>query len=269
MYPHISIGSLQVSSFSATMLLAFLVATWLGVRQARFLRVDADIVLRLLPWAAAAGLAGAQLYSVIGGVLHGQTDIAALWSRRGQVFYGGLIAGTLMTMWRFRRTGLPQHILFDYGAPCVAIGHAIGRIGCFLVGDDYGMPTTLPWGVAFPLGAPPSTAGYLRSMGVSIDSSVLPSTVMAVHPVQLYEATVLGVLGAVLWRATRRPHRPYTVFAVYAMTYGAWRLGIEWLRPKDDHLPIGITSAQLVSLALLALGAFIFMRRSSTATPTT
>jgi phosphatidylglycerol:prolipoprotein diacylglycerol transferase len=268
MYPHINIGSLQLSSFSLMMLLAFLVATWLGVRQAQFLRVEADVVLRLLPWAAVGGLAGAQVYSVAGGMLHGQMDIAALWARRGQVFYGGLIAGTLVTMWRFRRTGLPQHLLFDYGAPCVAIGHAIGRIGCFLVGDDYGMPTTLPWGVAFPLGAPPSTAAYLRSMGASIDPGILPSTVMSVHPVQLYEAAVLTVLGVVLWRASRRPHRAYSVFAAYAVTYGAWRLGIEWLRPKDDHLPIGITSAQLISVVLLTLGALIFMRRTTAATPT-
>jgi prolipoprotein diacylglyceryltransferase len=91
---------------------------------------------------------------------------------------------------------------------------------------------------------------------------------MSVHPVQLYEAAVLTVLGVVLWRASRRPHRAYSVFAAYAVTYGAWRLGIEWLRPKDDHLPIGITSAQLISVVLLTLGALIFMRRTTAATPT-
>lgn len=260
MYPLISIGSLQLSSFSVMMALAFLTAALLGVRQAQFLKVDSGIVWTLLPWAAVSGLVGAQLYSIVLSVLVRSTTVPWALSNRGQVFYGGLIAGTLVTAWRFRRTGLPLHLLFDYGAPCVAIAHAIGRIGCFLVGDDYGYPTSVPWAVAFPNGAPPSTAGYLRSMGAEIALDVPAAAVMSVHPVQLYEALVLIVLGVLLWRASRRPHKAFSVFMLYALAYGAWRFVVEFWRPKNDHLLVGLTSAQLISLGLMALGTGLFIR---------
>ena len=260
MYPTIDLGVLQVSSFSVMLVLASLVATLFGVRQARFLAVDTQIVWGLLPWIAVAGLAGAQLYSVVVGLLGGNTDVAAVWQNRGQVFYGGLIAGLLAAMWRFRRTGLPMHLLLDYGAPCIAIAHAIGRVGCFLVGDDYGYQTALPWAVAFPNGAPPSTAGYLRSMGADIPASVPASSVMSVHPVQLYEAFFLATLAVLLWQASRRPHRPFSVFGMYAIAYGVWRFAIEFLRPKNDHLLGFLTSAQVISIAMVLLGIALVSR---------
>lgn len=260
MYPSLTIGPLQLSSFSIMVLLAFLVGALMGVQQARFLKVDPGIVWGLLPWAAVAGLAGAQLYSVAITLLRDASNISTALVNRGQVFYGGLIVGTLVTAWRFRRTGLPLAWLFDYGASCVAIAHAIGRIGCFLVGDDYGFPTSAPWAVAFPNGAPPSTAGYLRSMGADVAANISSSTVLSVHPVQLYEAIVLAALGVLLWRASRGAHRPFAVFAAYVLTYGAWRFVIEFWRPKNDHLVGILTSAQLISLGLVSLGAVILFR---------
>lgn len=266
MYPQITIGSVQISSFSLMLVVAFLAAALLGVRQARFLNVDPMLVWKLLPWAAVAGVVGAQLYSTIISVVKGADVLAAL-ANPGQVFYGGLIAGTAVTAWRFRRTGLPPAWLFDYGAACVAIAHAIGRIGCFLVGDDYGTPTALPWGVAFPQGAPPSTAGYLRSMGAHVNADVPAATVLAVHPVQLYEAAVLTVLGAWLWRASRRPHQPYAVLAVYAMVYGSWRFLVEFWRPKNDHLLGILTSAQCISIGLVLIGLFLFAKHRASPLP--
>lgn len=260
MYPMITIGALQLSSFSVMVVSAFIVAALIGVGQARYLKVDPGIVWGLLPWAAIAGLAGAQGYSVVINLFRDMSDIPSALANRGQVFYGGLIGGTLVTAWRFRRTGLPLAWLFDYGAPCVAVAHAIGRLGCFLVGDDYGFPTSAPWGIAFPNGAPPSTAGYLRSMGADIANDVPASTILAVHPVQLYEAAVLSILGALLWRVSRRAHPPYTIFAAYVLTYGAWRFFIEFWRPKNDQLFGVITSAQLISLALVLLGTTLLLR---------
>ena len=266
MYPALTIGPLQLSSFSIMVTLAFVVAALIGVGQARHLKVDPGIVWGLLPWAAVAGLAGAQFYSVLITLTRDTPDVLAALTNRGQVFYGGLIAGTLVTAWRFRRTGLPLAWLFDFGAPCVAVSHAVGRLGCFLVGDDYGFPTAAPWGIAFPNGAPPSTAGYLRSMGAEIAADVPATTVLTVHPVQLYEAVVLAALGALLWRASRQAHRPYTIFAAYALTYGAWRFIIEFWRPKNDLILGLVTSAQLISLGLVLLGAIILVRARASAT---
>jgi len=270
MYPQITIGSLHVASFSVMLALAFVVGSLVGAGHLRFLKVDPIFVWKLAPWAAVAGLVGAQLYSVIINLVWGGMDLATALATRGQVFYGGLFAGVLAALWRFQKAGLPRVWLFDYGVSCIAFAHVVGRIGCFLVGDDYGVPTTAPWGVAFPQGAPPSTAGYLRSRGVDIASDISASTVMSVHPVQLYEASVLLVLGVVLWRAARRPHRPYAVLAMYALGYGSWRFFIEFWRPKNDHLLVGLTSAQLISLGLVLVGLATLVqgRRAHPSIPT-
>ena len=260
MYPQITIGSLHLQSFSVVLLLAFVAGSLIGAGHLRFLKVDPFFIWKLTPWAAAGGLIGAQLYSVVLNLVWGGMDLATALANRGQVFYGGLFGGVLTALWCFHRAGLPRVWMFDYGVSCIAFAHAVGRIGCFLVGDDYGVPTTAPWGVAFPQGAPPSTAGYLRTRGVEIATSIPDATVMAVHPVQLYECAVLVVLGVLLWRAARRPHRPYAVLAMYALSYGSWRFFIEFWRPKNDHLLLDITSAQLISFGLVLVGVATLVR---------
>ena len=249
--------------------LAIVVGSLIGAGHLRFLKVDPLFIWKLAPWAAVAGLTGAQLYSVVLNLVWGGMDLSTALANRGQVFYGGLFGGVLAALWRFQKAGLPRVWMFDYGVSCIAFAHAVGRLGCFLVGDDYGVPTSASWGVAFPQGAPPSTAGYLRSRGVEIAANVPDSTVMAVHPVQLYEAAVLAVLGVILWRAARNPHRPYAVLAMYALGYGIWRFCIEFWRPKNDHLLIGLTSAQLISLGLVLVGLTTLMRARNARAMTT
>lgn len=223
MYPVVHLGSLVVSSFSIAMLLAFVLATWVGVAQARFVGVDPHIVWQLLPWAAVAGFAGARLYPLmwrLPQVLHGEMA----WSSVGEVWYGGLLGGVAVAAWRFRRTGMPLHWLFDYGAAPVALGHMVGRVGCFLVGDDYGQPTNGPLGVIFPHGSPPTTAASLRAQGVALSSDVRGDTIVAVYPAQLFEAIALMCIGVWLLRASRRAHRPWGVFMSYALLYGTCTL---------------------------------------------
>ena len=260
MYPVVHIGSMAVSSFSVAMLLAFLLAVCVGLSQARFVGVDPHIVWQILPWGAVAGLAGARLYSLVWHlpqVLHG--EIA--WSSLGEVWYGGLIGGVAAAAWRFRQSGMPLYWLFDYGAAPVALGHMIGRVGCFLVGDDYGQPTSGPLGVIFPHSVPPTTAASLRAQGVALASDIPGDTIVAVFPAQLFEAIALLGIGLWLYRVSRRPHRPWGVFMHYALLYGVWRFCIEFIRVKDDRLPIGLTSAQLVSVALVVCGVALSRRR--------
>ena len=260
MYPLVHFGSLTVSSFSIAMLLAFLLAIWVGLAQARFVGVDPHIVWQILPWGAVAGFAGARLYPLawhLPQVLRGEMA----WSSMGEVWYGGLIGGVAAAAWRFRKSGMPLHWLFDYGAAPVALGHMVGRLGCFLVGDDYGKPTDGPLGVIFPHSVPPTTAASLRAQGVALASDVPGNTIVAVYPTQLFEAMALLCIGLWLHRASRRSHRPWGVFMQYALLYGAWRFCIEFIRIKDDRLPIGLTSAQLVSLALVLCGVALSRRR--------
>lgn len=268
MLPTLSIGTVSVSSLTLMMLLAVALGSWLGARQARWLAYDAEHVWRMIPWGAGAGVLGAKLYYVAGFTAgFGGNPLGALRAS-GMVWYGGAIAGVAVGVWRLRRTaGARLADIFDYGVPCLALGHAVGRIGCFLVGDDWGVPTTLPWGVAFPRGAPPSTAGNLRAFGVAIDASVPAAQVMVVHPTQLYEAAGLAVLGWLLWRASRRPHAPWRIASGYLLGYGVLRFGVECLRAKDDRLAIGLTVAQCISLALVGVGALLLARTRRGASP--
>src|SRR5690606_35384200 len=131
--------------------------------------MNPDLAWDLLVWIAIGGLAGAKAYYL---ALHIQDVIAdpigSIFSRGGFVWYGGFIGGVMAYYWQVRTRRLPTATMFDATAPALAIAYAIGRVGCFLVGDDYGLPTDSRVGVAFPDGAPPSTAGYLRSVGADI-----------------------------------------------------------------------------------------------------
>jgi phosphatidylglycerol:prolipoprotein diacylglycerol transferase len=145
-------------------------------------------------------------------------------------------------------------------APALALGYAIGRVGCFLVGDDYGRPTSSPVGIAFPEGAPPSTAGNLRqSFGVSIPDSIPDSTVLEVHPTQLYEVGLSLLIFAVLWRM--RGRRPVgRVFSLWLVLAGLERFAVEFFRAKDDRFIGALTLAQVFSVGLVAFGFWLMSR---------
>jgi phosphatidylglycerol:prolipoprotein diacylglycerol transferase len=134
---------------------------------------------------------------------------------------------------------LPVKAFADCTAVAGAVGQALGRIGCFLVGDDYGRPSTLPWAVAFPEGAPP--------------------TLERVHPTQLYEVAWLLPVAAVLW--SRRRKSPF-LFGEYLMANGLGRLVIESWR-VNPKVALGLTEPQWIGLGLIAAGAsgWLYYRR--------
>jgi phosphatidylglycerol:prolipoprotein diacylglycerol transferase len=131
-------------------------------------------------------------------------------------------------------------------SPALAIGHAIGRVGCFMVGDDYGAKSTLPWAVAFPQGLPPTDA--------------------PVHPTQLYEAIPLALLAWLLLRWRRQGVPDYLVLARYLMLAGSLRFAIEFVRINDKVLG-PLTVAHLWSLALVIAGVVLMSRRRADASP--
>ena len=234
--------------------LALVLGATLGARQAVRAGVDWTIALDIITWGGIAGVLGSKAYSI---VLHpGMLDqfTFARFRSTGLVWYGGAAAGVAAAAWRFRRTRLPMVALFDQGAPALAAGHALGRIGCLLAGDDYGFSTQLPWGIALPLGAPPSTAGYLRAHGDAIAAAIPDWQIMTVHPVMIYEAMGNALIAAFLWRRSHGAYRPWSNVALYCVLYGSLRFALEFLRPKDDRLASGLTVAQLVSTALVLIG---------------
>lgn len=267
MYPELfRIGDFVITSFGVMMALSFLVGGWILARELERRGENPEVAWDMVWYAAIGGILGARLYYMILTWPQTMADPwGALTSRGGLVWYGGFIGATLLIYWRLRRAGLPVARLADAAAPALAVGYAIGRLGCFLVGDDYGRPTDLPWGIAFPDGAPPSTAENLRRMfGVEIPPGVSGDTVLAVHPTQLYEIAMSLIIFAIIWRLRDRMHVPGALFSVYIALAGVERFIVEFFRAKDDRFFGILTVAQLISLALVAAGvagALHLMRR--------
>jgi phosphatidylglycerol:prolipoprotein diacylglycerol transferase len=180
------------------------------------------------------------------------------------IFLGGFVLAVVALLLVMRLRRLPPWPTSDALAPALALGYAIGRLGCFLVGDDYGRPTDLPVGVIFPEGVPLPTAANLRAMGAEVPSGVAPDALLPVHPTQLYEtALALLIWGIGVWLLRRRVAPGTTVLAVIALL-AIERFGIEFLRAKDDRFFGEFTLAQVISVAvLLAVGVLAWRRRGA------
>ncbi|HSM09392.1 MAG TPA: prolipoprotein diacylglyceryl transferase [Gemmatimonadota bacterium] len=261
------IGQLTITSFGVMMALAFLAAYQVSRSEFDRMGKDPELAADLLLGALIGGIVGAKLYYVfLNWDLTVLDPLGMLFSRAGLVWYGGLIGGTIGVILMIRRRGERILPVGDALAPAVALGYAIGRIGCFLVGDDYGRPTDSWVGVAFPDGAPPSTAGNLREgFGVSIPDSIPDAAVLEVHPTQLYEVGLSLLIFAVLWRL--RGERPVgRIFALWLVLAGLERFAVEFFRAKDDRFFGALTLAQMFSLGLVGLGIWL-MNRGATQAP--
>jgi len=232
MYPVVfRIGSFEVTSFGVMVALASLVGLW--IFHAELKRSDlpaegADAALIGL----LGGLLGAKVVWAI--EFHREAPfLSLLFSRGGLSWFGGFVGGVGAGLWSLHRRRIPIIAALAAAAPALAIGHAIGRLGCFLVGDDYGRATNLPWGIAFPQGLPP--------------------TVVPVHPTQLYEAAGLAVIAWTLirWRRHRLPDA--LVFARYLVLAGSLRFLVEFIR-VNAHVAGPFTLAQIFSGAIVITG---------------
>jgi len=262
MYPVLfEIGGVTITSFGVMMFLSFLGGAWVLSRQLKQRGFDPELAWDFLLWLALGGILGAKLYY---NALHWEDlkadPIGELTNRAGLVWYGGLIGGILAYYWQTKRRNLPLGPMFDATAPALFFAYAIGRMGCFLVGDDYGLPTNSAIGVAFPNGAPPSTAGYLRSVGADIPASVPDSAVLAVHPTQLYEVAAGLLLFFVMLRLSKKNLLPGRLWALFLAFYGVERFLVEFVRAKSDRLLFGLSTSQLASLLLLGIAAYIWTR---------
>jgi phosphatidylglycerol:prolipoprotein diacylglycerol transferase len=153
-------------------------------------------------------------------------------------WFGGFAGGVAAGLWMMRRSNLAWVPVLAAAAPGLAVGHAIGRIGCLLVGDDYGRPSTLPWAIAFPRGLPP--------------------TDLPVHPTQIYEAIPLFALAAALIRLRRRGVPDARVLGIYLLSAGLLRFAIEFLR-VNERVMLGLSVAHLASLLVAAAGAALLL----------
>lgn len=254
------IGSFEVTTFGLMMFLAFVAAGWILAKQFRKYRLDEELASSRVVAAALGGIIGAKIYYAL---LF--RDWHLLFERAGLVWYGGLIGGFVACSWLVRRANADYLTVADAAAPALSIGYAVGRIGCFLVGDDYGAPTNAWYGVAFPQGAPPTTAANLREFGAAVDASIPDYQVLRVHPTQLYETGMALVMFFVLMRLNRRPHRRGLAWGLFLIMLGIERFLVEIVRAKDDRFLGPFTVAQLISVLLIVIGGIWCMRARSTA----
>jgi phosphatidylglycerol:prolipoprotein diacylglycerol transferase len=237
MYPVVArIGGFEITSFGVLVGVAALVGIWLFDREASR-RGLPEGTRNAAVAGVLGGLAGAKLLWTL--EFSGTAPITSLlFSRGGLSWFGGLLGGVGTGLYVLRRQRAPIFRTLAAATPALAVGHAIGRIGCFLVGDDYGRPTDLPWGVAFPLGLPP------------ID--------VPVHPTQLYEAFLLIPVAWMLLRWRRREAPDAVVLGRYLVLVGSIRFGIEFVRV---NLPVlgPFTLAQVIAFALIAAGVTLLL----------
>ena len=224
---------IPITTFGAMMVVGFLAAYWLTAKRMVELGIDPEQASNMLLWCMAGGVIGAKLYYAIDTTLLGTNDSfwAALTSRGGMTWYGGLMGGALFGAIGSRVHGIGIGVFAHCAAPGMALGQAFGRVGCFLVGDDYGRPTDVAWGIAFPEGAPP--------------------VFEPVHPTQLYEVAWLVPISALLWR--RRTTSPFLI-GEYLMATGVGRLVIEHWR-VNERVALGLTEGQWIGVLMATLGA--------------
>ena len=239
MYPVLfRIGSFEVTTFGVLVGIAALVGIWLFRRELARSGLPPDAVDAAIA-GVAGGLAGAKLLWTLE-FLGDQPVTDLLFSRGGLSWFGGFLGGVGTGVWMLWRRQVPLLRALAAATPALAVGHAIGRIGCFMVGDDYGHPSDLPWAVAFPEGLPPTN--------------------VPVHPTQLYEAIALvGIAWALLqWRRAGVDDR--VVLGRYFVLAGATRFAIEFIR-VNTRLVGPFTLAHLISLLLVTIGAGLILRQ--------
>jgi phosphatidylglycerol:prolipoprotein diacylglycerol transferase len=233
-----------ISSFGVMMALGFLVSDRVVARRLAEQGLDRELSSTILVWAVVCGVIGSKLYYAVEFSLRGEGSFfGLLFDRAGMVWFGGLIAGTLGVALATRIHRIPTGAVAAAVANAAPFGQACGRVGCFLVGDDYGRRTDAWYGVAFPKGAPPT-----------IDP--ITGEVFAVVPTQLIEVAWLVAIGVILWR--RRGASPF-LFAEYAVLAGLGRFFVEILR-VNPPAALGLSGAQWIGIGMVALGGAFWLR---------
>jgi phosphatidylglycerol:prolipoprotein diacylglycerol transferase len=235
MQPEIRLGPATLQTFGIAFALAFIAAGAVLGRRLKEIGKPAEWAYEVVIYALIGGLVGARLYFVVANYDEVKHDLLGnIFSGSGLVWYGGAIGGAIaVVIWAQRRKMLNVTLL-DLCAVPLALGYAIGRIGCQVSGDgDYGTKWGGPWAMAYPNGTKP--------------------THQTVHPTPIYETLAMGLVAYFLWRLRDR-YRPGVLFAIYLMCAGLERLLIEFIR-RNPEAALGLTQPQLESIVMLIAGA--------------
>jgi phosphatidylglycerol:prolipoprotein diacylglycerol transferase len=238
------LGDLAVPSFWVMAFLGFF-AAFVVIRSDLLRRgFGADLAYDITLYAYVGGWVGARLFLIPSAWdLFTQNPFRFLVMSSGWVWYGGLIGGALAVALLARQRNIPLLVLADVVAPAAAIGLGIGRIGCQLAGDgDYGIPTTLPWGMSYPEGVVPTNE--------------------RVHPTPIYEAIACFLIFAYLWRQRAQSLHPGDLTGRYFILAALVRFLVEFVRRNPAWLA-GFTTAQWMSVGLALAGVVLVRHRSA------
>jgi phosphatidylglycerol:prolipoprotein diacylglycerol transferase len=234
MQPEIDIGPLTLQTFGICFALAFVGAGAVAWRRLQEMGKPGDWAYEMVFAALVGGIVGARLDFVIENYDDVKDDLLGnIFSGTGLVWYGGAIGGAIaVTIWAWYR-GMLSFALLDLAAVPLAVGYALGRVGCQVSGDgDYGEPWDGPWAMAYPDGTVPTDT--------------------PVHPTPIYETLSMGLVAFALWRLRDR-FRPGILFAFYLVAAGIERFLVEFIRRNDD-VALELTQAQLLSVVMVVAG---------------
>jgi phosphatidylglycerol---prolipoprotein diacylglyceryl transferase len=237
MQPEIHVFGISLKSFGIVFAAGFIVAGAILARRLKELGKPVDWSYEMAFAALVGGLVGSRVYYIVQNYDQVKHDLlGSLFSGSGLVWYGGVIGGTIaVCAWAWWR-GILGVGLLDLASVPLAMGYAIGRIGCQVSGDgDYGKVSHLPWAMAYPRGTVPTPPG------------------VKVQPTPIYETLAMGFVAWWLWRM-RDSFRPGALFAFYLVLSGLERLLVEFVR-RNHRIVIGLTAPQLESVALMIIGA--------------
>ncbi|MDX1622568.1 MAG: prolipoprotein diacylglyceryl transferase [Gemmatimonadota bacterium] len=229
------IGDFTVTSYGVMLVLAFVGAGLVVASEWKRRGWDPAAAQDIVLAAMVGGIVGSKLYWALDHWAMFTADPAGtLFSRGGFTYLGGLAGGIFAVMGVIAWRGWPIGKAVDSCAIAVPVGNILGRVGCFLVGDDYGYPTDVPWAVAFPEGSPP--------------------TAEPVHPTQIYEILMTLPIFALLWWQRDRGLPDFFLFWEFCFLYGIQRFVNEIYRVNPE-VALGLTGAQWLSGSMVVMGA--------------
>lgn len=247
----IQIGSFYIGTYGVLVAAAFLAALWIAGKLGRQQGMNRDSIINLGIYCALAGIVGAKFLMLVLDPYYRKNPseiITMSTLRSAGIWYGGFIAALVFAFLYMRKQGLPFLKTSDVFAPGLAIGHAIGRLGCFAAGCCYGKPTHLPWAVTF----------------TNPDSNGAPLNI-PLHPTQIYEALIESLICIVLYKLATRPHKEGSIIALYLVLSSIARFLVEFVRAHDEANPLGgsLTLEQWISVAVYLVGFTLLMRKNA------
>lgn len=254
MYPEL-FGLSFLHTYGVLVALAFLVGLWMAGRLGKSAGLNSDAVTNLGIYCALAAIVGAKLMMFVVDAPYYSQHPDQIFSlatlQAGGVFYGGLIAALGVAFWYMRKMKLPPLPTADAFAPAIAIGHGIGRLGCFSAGCCWGTECARPWAVTF------TNPVAHDLVGVPLNRPL--------HPTQLYEALAELLIFGILYRSYRRPHANGAIIGLYLLLYSTARFLVEFFRVHDQANPFGgpLNASQWISIGLFLLGGWFLRSRKA------